>query len=189
MRARRACDWDGFYVLGGSHLSLRYLYLHLVAHSRSWVSPVVGRNEAARPGSGDHCLSDLIGRCTKLAGHDPVDVDIHCRIMERLFVAEITQRRNFCQLLLYFAGVAQHIVVLRTSRCDLNYRRSAEVEDLAYEVSRIKREVRSWNFLRQRLPQLLLSVVNRNGRARLKGDIQDCFVWSARPQKHGIDWI
>ena len=109
--------------------------------------------------------------------------------MERLFVAEIAQLRNFCQLLLYFPGIAQHIVVLRTGGRDLDHGRRSEVQDLAYEVSGVKREVRSGEFLRQLITQLLLQIIERNGRVRRESNIQDCFVRSARPQKHRVDRI
>ena len=109
--------------------------------------------------------------------------------MERLFVAEVAQFRNFCQLLLYFSGIAQYVVVLRTGGCDLDHGRRSEVQDLAHEVSWVKREMRSGKLLRQRLTQLLFQISERNGRTRLESDIQDCFVGSARPQEHRIDRI
>ena len=189
MRASRAGDGNGFDVFGRRHLCLRHLHLHLVADPGSRISPVVRRNKAARRGSGNYGLPDLIGSCAKLPGHDPVELDVHRRIVQRFFVAEIAQLSNFCEFHLQLPGKVQHIVVLRTGRCDFHHRRRPEVQDLANEISRIKREARAREFSGQSLAQFLFQVVKRNGCARLKSDVQDGFVRSARPQKHRIDWI
>ena len=94
MRALAAGDRHHAQILEARHLRLRHLDLHLERDTRARVRPVVRRYEPARRRRGRKRSADLIDRDAELSGHLPVDVHLDGRIVERLAVLQVAERRD-----------------------------------------------------------------------------------------------
>src|SRR5690348_6459678 len=135
-------------VLEIRHAWLRKFDLHLIRHAGGRISPIYRRHKTAGGSRIRKRKPCLLHRDTELACQFAIDVDIETRVVKRFFKLQIPQcvySRKFCSNLLGIGAIRSEI---GAGDSDLDWRRSAEIHDLAHNVPRLKRKLRARELLR-----------------------------------------
>src|SRR6516162_829439 len=134
-------------------------------------------------------MTDLLRCDPEHSSQLPIDLNLHCRIVEFLFVREIPQRWDAAQSVLDLLGILARLGEIRTAHGDLDRRRRPEAHDPTDYVVALEAEAHIRQFLRQHLPQPLLKFADANSRVAFELDLENRFFGSAGPQINGVDRI
>ena len=165
MRAAIAAHRHDAQIVERRHPRLRHLDLHLERDAGARIGPVVRRDEPAGRGRRGERPPDLIDGDAQLAGHLTVHVDLNRRIVERLAVLQIAQRRNPRELVPDLRRERPAGGEIRSRDRDLDRRRRAEVHDPVDDVARLERELRGGKALAEPPAQRLLEVASSSNAA------------------------
>src|SRR6516162_9018620 len=134
-------------------------------------------------------MTDLLRCDPEHSSQLPIDLNLHCRIVEFLFVREIPQRWDAAQSVLDLLGILARLGEIRTAHGDLDRRRRPEAHDPTDYVVALEAEAHIRQFLRQHLPQPLLKFADANSGVAFELDLENRFLGSAGPQINGVDRI
>src|SRR6188508_241279 len=176
-------------VLERRHSGLWDLHLHLERDAGSRVCPVVWRHEPARRGCGSEGSADLVHCEPELSCHSTIDVDLNGRVVERLPVLEIPQRRDRCEFLTEPGRECPACGEVRPHHRNFHWSGRAEVHDATDDVAWLERELRVWKRMSELGAQTFLETGEIDRGVASERDLQYAFVGSSCPQEDGVDGV